>query len=212
MYAAIDLNRTVGESVVFTANFFSSAGNRPTAGVLLVTDTETATMETVTPDLLTKLLDEQAGPLILFARQWCAVPEDVVQEAFVKLAAQQPVPTNAVGWLYQVVRHGAISAARSAARRTRHELAAARPGEAFFETDHTQDIDATDATHALRQLPMEQRETIVARVWGGLSFEEIAALTGTTRSTAHRRYAAGLAALRDCLNVRLGRGGCRNHE
>jgi RNA polymerase sigma-70 factor (ECF subfamily) len=40
---------------------------------------------------------------------------------------------------------------------------------------------------------------VVARTWGGLGFEQIAELVGCSTSTAHRRYVAGLAALRERL-------------
>ena len=52
---------------------------------------------------------------------------------------------------------------------------------------------------ALEDLPTEQREVIVARLWGGLSFDEIAEINGTAASTAHRRYQQGIAALREKL-------------
>ena len=54
---------------------------------------------------------------------------------------------------------------------------------------------------ALEQLPPEQREVIVARLWGGLSFEQIAAVAGCSASTAFRRYEAGIEALRRLLGV-----------
>ena len=38
------------------------------------------------PDLLGNLLDQHSSSLELYARQWCDSPEDVVQEAFLKLA------------------------------------------------------------------------------------------------------------------------------
>jgi RNA polymerase sigma-70 factor (ECF subfamily) len=57
------------------------------------------------------------------------------------------------------------------------------------------------ATVALQGLPAEQREVIVAHLWGGLTFEQIAGLVGASSSTAHRWYLAGLAALRDRLRV-----------
>ena len=137
-------------------------------------------MDAVGPELLARLLDEQGAALTLYARQWCGAPEDVVQEAFVRLAYERPVPGNIVGWLYRVVRNGAISAARSSARRARHESAAARREESWFVPSRSARIDAEDASAALQSLPLDQRETIVARLWGGLSFEEIADLTGTT--------------------------------
>jgi RNA polymerase sigma-70 factor (ECF subfamily) len=158
-------------------------------------------MDAPGPELLTRLLGEHGAALVLYAQQWCNAPEDVVQEALVRLMRQRPVPENVVGWLYRVVRNGAISASRSAARRARHESAAAAGVEPWFTTTCGERIDASAAATALQSLPIEQRETIVARLWGGLPFEQIAELTGTSTSTAHRRYAAGLEALRERLGV-----------
>ena len=149
------------------------------------------------PELLTRLLDDHGAALVLYAQQWCAGPEDVVQEAFIQLMHESTVPTNVVGWLYRVVRNGAISASRSAARRTRHEFRAAQQGEHWFEADHDERLDATAASAALAALAIQFRETIVLRLWGGLSFEQIARVTKTSTSTAHRRYIAGLVALRE---------------
>ena len=71
----------------------------------------------MTPRQLAELIATHAAALVLFARQWCAAAEDVVQEAFIKLAAQRTAPDNPVGWLYRVVRNGALGANRSARRR-----------------------------------------------------------------------------------------------
>lgn len=158
-------------------------------------------MSAVGPELLSRLLDEHGGPLVLYAQQWCDAPEDVVQEAFVRLVRQKALPANVVGWLYRVVRNGAVSASRSAARRRRHESAAAGGREPWFKPPDGRRLDADAAARALEQLPIDERETIVARLWGGLSFEEIGKLTGSSTSTAHRRYQTGLAALRERLDV-----------
>ena len=64
-------------------------------------------------------------------------------------------------------------------------------------------MDAQSAAAALQRLSLEQREVIVARLWGELSFEDIAEMTGTSSSTAHRRYQAGLASLREELGISL---------
>src|SRR5271157_5882813 len=77
------------------------------------------------PDLLGNLLDQHAAALELFARQWCDVPEDVVQDAFLKLAARRALPDNPAAWLFRVVRNGAIEAGQAARRRKRYETAAA---------------------------------------------------------------------------------------
>lgn len=153
------------------------------------------------PDVLGRLVDEHAAPLTLYARQWCSAPEDVVQEAFLKLVTQRPPPEQPVAWLYKVVRNAALSAARSSRRRQRHESEAAMRGRAWFVPTEGTGLDAETATAALQGLPGEQREVIVAHLWGGPTFEQIAGLVGTTSSTAHRWYLAGLAALRDRLRV-----------
>jgi hypothetical protein len=41
----------------------------------------------------------------------------------------------------------------------------------------------------------EFREVIVARFWGGLTFDQIARLQGCSLTTAHRRYRDGLSRL-----------------
>src|SRR5947209_9003125 len=95
------------------------------------------------PDLLGRLVDEHAAALVLYARQWCAAPEDVVQEAFLKLVAQRPPPDEPVPWLFRVVRNGALDAARTQRRRQRHETAAAARAPAWFVAD-ADTIDADE--------------------------------------------------------------------
>jgi RNA polymerase sigma-70 factor (ECF subfamily) len=158
-------------------------------------------MDAVGSEQLTRLLDEHGGALVLYAQQWCDTPEDVVQDAFLKLVRQRVVPRNIVGWLYRVVRNGSISAARAASRRSRHESEAARRREPWFVASTGTRLDAATATRVLMQLRIEQREVIVARLWGGLCFEEIARLTGSSKSTVHRNYQTGLAALRERLGL-----------
>ncbi|MHC4176344.1 MAG: RNA polymerase sigma factor [Planctomycetota bacterium] len=167
-------------------------------------------MNPVGPELLTRLLDEHGGALVLYAQQWCDVPEDVVQEALLQLVRQGEPPENVVGWVYRVVRNGAISASRSARRRGRREAAAAHRSEPWFDPSPSERLDAAAATAALRQLPIEQREAVVARLWGGLTLEQIAELTGSSTSTVHRRYQSGLSALRERLGIACPKKNKRN--
>ena len=153
------------------------------------------------PEQLDRLVNEHAAALVLYARQWCAAPEDVVQEAFIKLAAHRPAPDNLVGWLYRIVRNGALAAARAERRRRRHETAAALRAPNWFAPAQAARFDGEVATAALQTLPIEERETLVAHLWGGLTFEQIGELTGVSSSTAHRRYLAALYALRERLRV-----------
>jgi len=154
----------------------------------------------MTPRQLAELIAAHAAALVLFARQWCDSPEDVVQEAFCKLATTGQSPDDPAAWLFRVVRNAAIDAGRSARRRVKREQSAARPVRLFAEPE-IDGLDAEAAVAALESLPPELREAIVARLWGGLTLEQVAAAAGCSVSTAHRRYEAGIAALRERLGV-----------
>jgi RNA polymerase sigma-70 factor (ECF subfamily) len=67
---------------------------------------------------------------------------------------------------------------------------------AWFIPSEAGQLDEEVASAALANLPLEQREIIVAHLWGDLTFEQIASLVGCSSSTAHRRYLEGLSALR----------------
>ena len=153
----------------------------------------------MSPHEFTRLMDRYGPPLVLYARQWCSAPEDVVQDAFLKLVALRQPPSAVVPWLYKVVRHGSIDGGKMARRRAQRESAVARPVQWFVEIA-VDGLDAEVAVAALQRLPVEQREAIVARLWGGLSFEEIAEVAGCSASTAFRRYGAGIDALRQELS------------
>jgi RNA polymerase sigma factor (sigma-70 family) len=158
-------------------------------------------MGSIGPEILTRLLDEHGPALVLYAQQWCDTPEDAVQEAFLALVRQPALPENIVGWLYKVVRNEALNASRSSRRRTKREETAADKSELWFHVTLDDRLDAAEAALAMGELPIEERETIVARLWGGLSFDEIADLTGSSTSTVHRWYQAGLIALRERMGV-----------
>jgi RNA polymerase sigma factor (sigma-70 family) len=139
---------------------------------------------------LAELVEKHAAALVLYARTWCDCPEDVVQEALLELVSQPRRPDNSLAWMYRVVRNGAISAARRDRRRTQRELRAAAL-EAWFEKS-VGTLDAEEAAAALAALPTELREVVVARIWGNLTFAEIAELVATSLSTAQRRYEQGI--------------------
>lgn len=164
-------------------------------------------MSFLTPELLARLIDSHAAALELFAAQWSHDPADVVQEAFVELARQAERPENIVSWLYRVVRNRAYDAARAQARRRRREAAAAAEHQRWFRTTNINELDAQDATQALRQLPDELREVLVARIWCRLTFEQIGDLNQTSAATVFRRYKEALALLRIRLGIQ-----CVNKE
>lgn len=146
------------------------------------------------------LIASHAAALALFARPWCDCPEDAVQEAFCKLVRLRVPPADPVAWLFTVVRTTAIDLGRSARRRAKREAAAARP-ERWFAEPEVDGLDAVAAVAALEALPAEHREAIVARLWGGLTLEQVATVAGCSVTTAHRRYEAGIQALRERLGA-----------
>lgn len=145
------------------------------------------------------LIDAHAAKLVLYARQWCNAPEDVVQEALLKLVRLRRPPDDVVAYLYRMVRNGALDAGKMQRRRERRESLAA--AARWFVEPAVEGLDAEAAVAALERLAAEQREVIVARLWGGLSFEQIATVSGCSASTAFRRYEAGIVALRRLLGV-----------
>lgn len=157
--------------------------------------------DAVTPDLLERLLNEHAAALELFASQWTVAAEDCVQEAFIQLVKQKRMPQRVVPWLFRVVRNGAISQQRAAARRRRHESAAADERPSWFKAAEQNLVDDETLTDALRTLSDDHREVIVAKLWGGLTYEQIAEVIGVSKSSVHRRYEAGLRVLRERLGL-----------
>ena len=157
-------------------------------------------MPRIGPEELGRLYRAHAPALRLYVRQWPAGDEDVVQDAFVKLAQQSPLPEKPLPWLYRVVRNAAWQAERGWFRRRRREDRAS--GREVWFTAADERIDGQHATRLLAELPLEQREVVVARIWGGLTFDDVAELTGCSLPTAHRRFQAGLTALREKMEGR----------
>jgi RNA polymerase sigma-70 factor (ECF subfamily) len=98
-----------------------------------------------------------------------------------------------------VVRNGALSALRGERRRRKHEVAAATRRSNWFLPAEASRLDANWVAEALAELALDQREIVVAHLWGGLTFQQIADLAGVSAATAFRRYEAALAALRTRL-------------
>lgn len=150
---------------------------------------------------LAALVDRHAARLVLYARQICSDPEDVVQDAFLEFIEQPSPPENVMAWLFHVVRNRALDRVRTATRRKRkHEEISSRQSTWLLSNADSQ-LDAETVSESLQQLASDLREIITARIWGELSFEEIGELIGISSSTAHRRYVEGLELLREKLGA-----------
>jgi RNA polymerase sigma factor (sigma-70 family) len=147
---------------------------------------------------LAHLIDSQAASLALWVRSRCASGEDVVQEAFCRLAAEDPPPENPVAWLYRVCRNLAERQRLSDERRRTREQARAR--HEVVASEAADPLEVAETLTAVEQLEDDLREVLVARVWGQLSLEEVGKLCGISTTTAFRRYEAALQALRAKLD------------
>jgi RNA polymerase sigma factor (sigma-70 family) len=154
----------------------------------------------MSPKQIASLIDAHSPALLLYARQFCDVAEDIVQDAFLKLMAQRSWPSNVVPWLYRVVRNAALDAVKTQRRRIKREQAVARSARWFVDAE-IEGLDAQAAASALQELPIDLREAIVAHLWGGLTFEQVGEISGTAASTACRRYQAGIALLQEKLGA-----------
>lgn len=146
---------------------------------------------------LAELIEGQAASLRLWIRSRCASPEDVVQEAFCRLAVQDPTPNNPVAWLYRVCRNLAEKQRLGDSRRRRREEIRA---QAVTTPTQRDSLELAEAVAAMEQLDAELREVLIARIWGQLSLDEVGRLCGISTATAFRRYQAALETLRSMLN------------
>jgi RNA polymerase sigma-70 factor (ECF subfamily) len=148
-------------------------------------------------------LDEHGAALVLLARQWVAShadAEDVVQEAFVRFWRCRQRAADPAAYLYACVKHCALDWQRGRQRQSRREEAAARPeSDTWFAGPLEQEERRAAIAAALGQLPENQREVLVMKIWGGLSFPQIAAALRISANTAASRYRYALARLRGQL-------------
>jgi RNA polymerase sigma-70 factor (ECF subfamily) len=56
-----------------------------------------------------------------------------------------------------------------------------------------------ELTQLLESLPESTREIVIAKIWGGLTFKEIAELTGRPISSVHHEYQGGIERLKKIL-------------
>jgi len=142
---------------------------------------------------------ELAPGLVLFARQFVrsiADAEDIVQDAFVRFWRKEHSIQNRA-LLFATVRSVALDLLRRDARRARREANAAleveQTTQPHFDFD---DGSQRQLAAAIDQLPVEQREVLVMKIWNELTFAEIGGALGISQNTAASRYRYALAALK----------------
>ena len=147
---------------------------------------------------------EQVAPqLLLYARQLVSAKadaEDVVQMAFVRWWRRFPQGDAAhIPLLYAAVRTIALDQRRSDTRRVnreaKSEIAVPHEDAPTFDPQPGQHEITSIVDKALQELPQQQREVVTLKLWGGLTFNEIAATIGDSINTVAGRYRYALQAL-----------------
>ena len=148
-------------------------------------------------------LAEQAGRLLLFARQQTrnhADAEDVLQEAVVeawrRAGGSQPPPLALV---FATIRRRAIDLARRDERRRQREMASDASEPAWFDAPPAAAETHDNVETAMKELMPIYREVVLLKIWGELTFEEIAQVLDIPANTAASRYRYGIEALRKTL-------------
>jgi RNA polymerase sigma factor (sigma-70 family) len=146
---------------------------------------------------------DKSAALALLARSIGDWHEDSVQEAFLRLAIEDPTPNDPVAWLFRVVRNQAISYRRSQRRRMDRESKVATERELWSRSvaDIDARLDSQVATAALMNLSDEEREIVILHLWGGLTFRQVAEVLQLSTATVHRRYQGALQSLRAHLRI-----------
>jgi RNA polymerase sigma-70 factor (ECF subfamily) len=149
------------------------------------------------------VLAEHGAALLLFARQWSASAadaEDAVQNGFVKFWKNRKKARDELAYLYMCVRSAAIDLGKGERRRLARLTW--RPGRVFDASTDRQEREATIEA-ALALLPADQREVIVMKIWGGLTFSQIGEATRVPMNTAASRYRYAIGRLHAELSAEV---------
>jgi len=144
-------------------------------------------------------LYEQHGPVLLAygisLLHDRSASEDVLHQVFARLL-QTNVAINGqpLHYLYRAVRNTALNHRRNHSREV--ELPA---NGHWLESPRGLEEVGLALQSALKELPQEQREIIVLRVWGQMTIEEAALALDISPNTAASRYRYGLAKLKERL-------------
>ena len=144
----------------------------------------------------------RCGPRFhLYARQQTRTEsdaEDVLQDALVESWKRiGEMPPDAL--VFATIRRRAIDLARSSDRRGVREEEAGAPDAEWFLPDVEERETQRLLEDAVKSLQPIYREVVTLKIWGGLTFQEIAETTGVPLNTAASRYRYALDGLRETL-------------
>jgi RNA polymerase sigma-70 factor (ECF subfamily) len=153
------------------------------------------------PDWCERLYEANAPGLILYGRALGlshGEAEDVLQETFLALLQRPDPPLQPHRYCVRTFRNRALNHRRSLWRRLIREWESHR----WFERSADDSPAERAAMRCLAELPVEQREVIVLKIWHKYTFEEIGELLAISPNTAAGRYRYGLQKMKEGLKGR----------
>jgi RNA polymerase sigma-70 factor (ECF subfamily) len=156
---------------------------------------------------LERLYDEHAQALFAFLLNLTrdeADTRDLLQEIFIKLAREPKLLAGVReprAFLIRLAHNTAIDLMRrrGTRERTKENFAAEILSPFAPSADPDEAIFQEKLSASLAELPAEQRAVVHLKLWGGLTFEEIAETLDIPPNTAASRYRYGLDKLREQL-------------
>jgi RNA polymerase sigma-70 factor, ECF subfamily len=142
-----------------------------------------------------RLYEAKAAGLVLYGRalglsHWEA--EDVLQSTFQSLLRMEAAPRLLERYCLRAYRNRALNYRRSLWRRVMREFESKK----WFDRRSGETERERACMLCLANLPPEQREVIVLKIWHGHTFEEIADLLGLSPNTVAGRYRYGIQKIR----------------
>lgn len=154
---------------------------------------------------LEKLVECHGRELLAYARmltRHAEDAEDALQDALLRVAGSPRLRVeNPRAYLFAAVRNASLNVMRAQKRRRWREDAVSANSEAVFlePAERSEEVQALNA--ALNAIPAPQREVVMLKIWGALTFTEIAEMLGIPRATAASRYRYALDELRKQLGA-----------
>jgi len=148
---------------------------------------------------VSELYDRGAPAMLLYGKALGlghGEAEDVLQDTFAALLRLPQRPKRPRHYALRAYRYRALNFRRGFWRRLTREWESRQ----WFEKGTANLVAEQEALRCLAELPAEQKEVIVLKIWHKLTFREIGRLIGVSPHTAAGRYRYGLEKMRKHFN------------
>ncbi len=153
----------------------------------------------------TDWLSKYGPQLLLFARTQTRCEEDaedLLQEAITESADKNEGKTPDLPLVYATIRRRAIDLARkNDRRRAREEIVTDQSDTCWFDNTIEQKEMTQVIDQSIKKIPEKFREVLILKIWGEMTFAQIAKTLDIPLNTAASRYRYGLEILKRDTNL-----------